>query len=269
MLQEQLQDEPIYPTRYLELQLIFARKVAASLDIPLAMALLEYTALYKILGIPGDFDAQQTAWQAALLVCTHDDAATRLHVLYRSRLDVIPKFTDGPHWGCFAYEFRAHYGLHTQVIHIHFSNQDRSGAGALSHERMQIRLAELREMFTQVARAEPQATTVCGGSWLYNWPAYRRLFPPAYGASVVPDEPHYQFRALWGQFLRHDWTVNETTAAHFLARVATLTEHASDAEIAACFPYQVLLTACPIEEFYAFYSIADIAGESNPSLSAP
>jgi hypothetical protein len=37
-------------------------------------------------------------------------------------------------------------------------------------------------MFAHIAEHEPQATTVCGASWLYNCEAYRRLFPPSYTA---------------------------------------------------------------------------------------
>lgn len=166
---------------------------------------------------------------------------------------MIPKFTDERHWGCFAYEYRSTYHTHTNVAHLHFSNQDDSGFGALSRERMSTRLAELRAMFANVAEHEPRATMVCGGSWLYNRAAYRRLFPPAYTASPVVDEPHFQFRALWGQFLRHDWTVNEEMATRFLERVAGMS---GEGQIASCFPHQVLLTACPIAEFFSFYGIA-------------
>jgi hypothetical protein len=53
-------------------------------------------------------------------------------------------------------------------------------------------------MFAYIAEHEPQATTVCGASRLYNREAYRRLFPASYtvAAALEIDEPHYQFRAL-------------------------------------------------------------------------
>lgn len=237
----------VYPSRYFALQLTYAEKVATVLGRPLDDVLLEYTALYKIPGIEGDFDAVQPSWQEALRLAHSAGAANELHRFYLSRLDVIPKFTDERHWGCFAYEYRSTYHTHTNVAHLHFSNQDDSGYGARCRERMSTRLAELTAMFAYVAAHEPQATTVCGGSWLYNREAYRRLFPPAYTASPVVDEPHYQFRALWGQFLRHDWTVNEETATRFLERVTSMSD---ERQLMSCFPYQVLLTAYTITEFF-------------------
>lgn len=56
----------VYPSRYFALQLTYAEKVAAVLGWPLDDVLLEYTAMYKILGIEGGFDAGQPVWQDAL-----------------------------------------------------------------------------------------------------------------------------------------------------------------------------------------------------------
>lgn len=251
MLSNKTGQRNVYPMRYLDLQLAFARRVAARVGQPVADVLLAYTSLYKLLGIEGDFDATQPVWQDVLATARGDDAAAGLHRLYRSRLDVIPDFTDEPHWGCFAYTYRPEYNTHTNVIRIHFSNEDDSGLGALSRAHMGARLAELTAMFAHIAAHEPHATTVCGGSWLYNRESYRRLFPPAFTASPVEDEPHYQYRALWGQFLRHDGKVDEEMAASLLQRVASI--RGAD-QIAACFPYQVLLTASPIVAFHAFYA---------------
>lgn len=243
----------VYPSPYFALQLTYAEKIATLLGRPFDDVLLEYTSIYKILGIEGDFDAGQPSWQVALQLAHGTDAANGLYHFYLSRLDVIPQFTDEPHWGCFAYNYRPTYETHTHVVRLHFSNEDVSTYGALSRERMPARLAELAAMFTHIAAHEPQATTICGGSWLYHREAYRRLFPPAFTTSPIIDEPHYQYRALWGQFLRHDWTVNEETATRFLERVAGMSD---EGQIASCFPYQVLLTACPISAFLDFYGLA-------------
>jgi hypothetical protein len=242
----------IYPIRYFDLQLSFARELATRLGQSFGDMLLAYTSLYQILGIEGDFDAQQPVWQTLLKKADGRDAATDLHQYYVGRLDVIPRFIDEPHWGCFAYNYRDTYYTHRNVIRLHFSNQDDSPHRALSHERMPARRSELAEMFAHIAVHEPKAITVCGASWLYNREAYRRLFPPSYASAtaLVVDEPHYQFRALWGQFLRHDWTVNEELAAGFLQRVEAV--HDID-EVAACFPYQVLLASSPIGAFFEFY----------------
>jgi hypothetical protein len=247
-----MQQHHIYPIRYFDLQLTLARELAARLGQSFADLLLHYTALYKILGIEGDFDAQQPVWQTLLKTAGRQDAATDVHRYYVSRLDVIPRFIDQPHWGCFAYDCLDNYHTHRNVIRLHFSNQDDSSYGTLSRERMPARRSELAEMFAHIAVHEPQAITVCGASWLYNREAYRRLFPPSYttAASLEKDEPHYQFRALWGKFLLHDWTVNEALAADFLQRVVALHDAG---QVAACFPYQVLLASSPIGAFFEFY----------------
>jgi hypothetical protein len=77
----------IYPIRYFDLQLTFARELAARLGQPFGDMLLTYTALYKILGIDGDFDAQRPAWQTLLEKTTSEDAATDIQRYYISRLD--------------------------------------------------------------------------------------------------------------------------------------------------------------------------------------
>lgn len=255
--------ERIYPAGYFDLQLTFAKRVAEVLQRPYDDVLLEFTSLYKLLGIEGEFDATQPTWQATLLAAWSADAE-QLHRLYLGQLGVIPRFTDERHWGCFAYDYRHEYDSHTNAIRIHFSNEDGSGLGALSRERMPVRLAELAAMFAHIAKHEPQATTVCGGSWLYNREAYCRLFPAAFTSSPVMDEPHYQYRALWGQFLRHDWTVNQELATRFLDRVAAMR---TAEQIATCFPYQVLLTASPISTFFEYYGAgldSSVSRDSRP-----
>ncbi len=239
----------VYPERYLEVQLLFAQKIANVARIPLAEAVLNYTAFYKMLGMDGAFDAANPEWQAFNEGLQEPAQYTAwAYQTYLARYPRIPKFTDSPHWGCFAYD----YHPDRLAIRLHFSNEDTSPYSALSHLRQATRLAELRTMFRHVREEHPQARWVKGGSWLYNWEAYRRLFPPTFGQSVRVDEPHLQFRALWGQFLRHTWQVNEKLAADFLQRV----QHLQTLEgIAACFPYQVLVTQGALENFFEFYHV--------------
>ncbi len=238
-----------YPERYFEVQLLFAQRVAEVARMPLAEAVLHYTALYRILGMPGAFDPEQPEWRAFIEGLREPDQHTIwAYQTYLARYPSIPKFTDFPHWGCFAYD----YHPDRQAIRLHFSNQDTSAYGALSHARQAVRLAELRLMFQHIQGAHPEARWVKGGSWLYNWEAYRRLFPPAFGQSARVDSPHLQFRALWGQFLRYTWQVNEEVAADFLQRVQRLQTLEN---VADCFPYQVLITRGALQDFYAFYQI--------------
>ncbi|HEY7356943.1 MAG TPA: hypothetical protein VH590_10775 [Ktedonobacterales bacterium] len=239
----------VYPEGYFKVQLLFAQKIANVARIPPAEAILNYTAFYKMLGMEGAFDATQPEWRAFIDGLREPEQHTAwTYQTYLARYPRIPKFTDFPHWGCFAYD----YHPDRQAIRLHFSNQDISGYGALSHERQAARMAELRLMFHHIQGAHPDAKWVNGGSWLYNWEAYRRLFPPAFGQSARVDEPHLQFRALWGQFLRHTWQANEEAAADFLRRVERLQTREG---VADCFPYQVLVTQGALQDFYEFYQV--------------
>jgi hypothetical protein len=241
-----------YPEVYFSLQVRYASAMAALAHQPLAAALMTQTSLYKLLGAPGAFDRDEPIWRE-LVACvdvraTVDEQSHAIYQYYLERYPAIPTFGQERHWGCFAFEWRP-----TQrAIRIHFSNEDAPEPGPLSRERTALRLDELRAMFAVVRAERPDAERVIGGSWLYALDAYRRLFPPSFNASATPDEPHLQYRALWGQFLRHDWTVSQPRAEEFLARVMRLSDPARYAE---CFPYQVLLTSAPVSDFYAFYGV--------------
>jgi len=209
----------IYPKPFFEIQLLFAQKIAQLSSQLLQDAILHYTALYRIFGLSWSFDPTDSIWQAYLQGLLPDGTNTDwTYQFYLSRYDNIPKFTDFPHWGCFSYD----YAADTCTIHIHFSNQDTSEYGALSRHRMGIRIAELRTMFTHIKQIYPDAALVRGGSWLYNRESYKRLFPPAFGQSAHIVQPNFQARSHWGQFLRHDWRVNEETKSQFLQRLNQL-----------------------------------------------
>lgn len=244
--------EAPYPEGYIAIQVALARTMAQLLGASLVETLRTYTSLYKIVGAPGDFDPAEPMWRA-LAACVDGEAsaaeqARALHRFYLRRYADIPKFGDERHWGCFAYERRPSQ----RALRLHFSNEDASGAGPLSRERSAVRREELRAMLGAARREEVDAVWILGGSWLYNLDAYRRLFPPSFGASATPDEPHIQYRALWGQFLRHDMSLNTARADDFLARVTALGDPRRYAD---CFPLQVLLTRAPIAEFYSFFDV--------------
>lgn len=248
--------EGLYPEPYIAIQIAFARRMAALAHQTLADTLLIHAALYKLVGALGDFDAAHPVWRE--LVARLDERADveeQARAIYgyylqrhRETAAYLATHGDERQWGCFACDWRPA----RRAIRIHFLNQDAPEPGALSHQRMAARHAELRAMFAVTRAERPDAEFVIGASWLYNLEAYRRLFPPAFGASAAPTEPEFQYRALWGQFLRSDWSLNAARADAFLGRVAALTE---PAQAASCFPFQVLRTQAPIVDFYAFYGV--------------
>jgi hypothetical protein len=106
-------------------------------------------------------------------------------------------------------------------------------------------------MFADIRRDLPEAEAVRGRSWMYNLPAYCRLFPPEYGLSTVVVEPELQFMSLWGQFLDRRWNLRPGPAGLFRERIATA--QTLDAVLGS-FPLPVLAPRCHIDHFYAFYA---------------
>jgi hypothetical protein len=106
-------------------------------------------------------------------------------------------------------------------------------------------------MFRAIAERHPEATTVRGGSWLYNLPAYALLFPPEYLRKTRP-VARFQAADRWGQFLDRHGQVREAMASAFLACIE---RQVSLEGLVGCFPYPVLAPECSIAHFYAFFGI--------------
>ena len=236
----------MYPQAFFQLQIAFARKVAAITSLSLSDSLLRYTALARIIGLGWQVADDDAVWgEFVSLAIQGDDHA---YGFYAQRFPQIPRFEDQPHWGCFAYE----YSPERALVRIHFGASDGSTYGPLSTLRLPIRMADLRSMFSHIRQHAPLATAVRGGSWLYNRREYQRLFPEQYVASAQPIAPHYRARALWGQFLRSNGEMNSEVADTFQQRVPLI--HTVE-DIPRCFPYPVLETTAPIALFYEFYGI--------------
>nr|MBA3946786.1 hypothetical protein [Herpetosiphonaceae bacterium] len=151
-------------------------------------------------------------------------------------------------FGCFRYN----YEMETATIRIHFAAGDTSRSSVLSKEYVAERMAELQSMFGTIRQRHPEARRVRGNSWLYNIEAYRRLYPPAFSAVLSPAGYEFQFLALWGQFLHRTGELRQPAADVFLACVEQQTTMAG---VERCFPYQMLKTACDIQEFYRWYGV--------------
>lgn len=243
---------PVYSKPFFELQLVFAQKIADLSQQPLDQVLLRFTAFYRILGLDWSLDSTNPVWQAYIQGLQQAQASNQVDFTYQfylQRYPTIPKFSDEEHWGCFAYG----YNPETRAIYFHFSSEDTSPYGPLSHHRIDIRKSELRMMFQQIHQRHPEALLVQGGTWLYNWESYKRLFPQAFGQSAkIQKMPGLFGRALWSQFLRRGWSIHQETMSLFLQRVGQL-ERVED--YPDCFPYPVLLVEAPIQLFYEFYAV--------------
>jgi hypothetical protein len=228
------------------LQLRCAERVSAIADLPIADALLRFTAIYARLGLGYRFDPAHPRWVDYLrgLPQAADPATyTAVCCAAGEGAAVTRPF------GCFRCTFVPEEGR----IRLHFSGVDPQGA--LRRERQGVRLAELRALFSDVAARYPAARSVRGNSWLYGIEAYRRLYPPAYTVSAVaaPMLEEFAYMALWGQFIDHRGELKPSLAAPFAAaveRARTL------ADLAAAVPHPVYEVECAITHFYTFYGIA-------------
>jgi hypothetical protein len=239
---------------YFSLQLAFAEHVARVADLPLPHAVAHYTNFHRRFGLGKIVDG-----------ATHPDWNRYVERLVRlpdheARLDWTMAFLDqSPEesllpgrvgFGCFAYEAPNAQGM----VRIHFGNRETGDVGPLHASRLAVRRAELAEMIAHITREHPDATHIDGGSWLYNLEAYRRLFPPAFGASRKTPYWPLTLHGLssWGQFVDHRGALKRDIAATFLSRFDALDMR----EPWKIFPYQVLVTTAPIEAFRLEYGVA-------------
>ena len=99
---------------------------------------------------------------------------------------------------------------------------------------------------------QPGVERAAGVSWLYNLPAYRRLFPAPYLTTAEIAPQRFRNMPLRGQFLDRQGTVRRAAATVLLDRLSRQTDMA---QIAGCFPLQPLAVEAPLAEFYRFYGI--------------
>ena len=234
------------------LQLRCAERAAAIVNLPIEEALLRFTVVYLRLGLGPTFDPDAPLWREYLrgVASAGDRAAFTAAFCAEYGL---PQAASP--FGCFGYTHVPEEGR----IRLHFVNADRSGAGPLSRERISVRRAELRALFAEVAGCCSSVRTVRGNSWLHGIAAYRRLYPPEYGASALPAPmaEEFQYMALWGQFLDHRGEIKAALARPFLAGLARA--RTIDA-LSAAVPRQVYEAECAIKPFYLFYGLPAPSG---------
>ena len=218
---------------FFELQLAFARKVAALSGLPLHRALFDHTNLYIRFGLGRAFDPAHPRWREYLAgLAEAADPAGWTHDFYLAdpapfaAPEVIARV------GCFSYS-----RLPGGQLRLHFENAEPDGHSPLARDRAERRRAELRALFAPLGRASDAAPTVIGTSWLYNLEAYRRLFAPAYLATARPIIGRFRHMPLWGQFLDRRGEVREGPARQFRERLDRQTRLD---DLDGCFPFPVL-----------------------------
>lgn len=235
---------------YFEVQLRFAQALAERTGEPMTHTALTHTNLHRWFGLGDPAGPERPEWAAYA-------EGLRAAVSLEAQLDWTeavfvrsPEESSGrPAFGCFSYDAPNAEG----EVRIHFTNRDADDVSPLTAEKVPRRLADLRAMFADVRERHPQAGFVRGGSWLYNIEAYRRLFPPAYGASRrAPERVHLNGTSSWGQFLDHREAIKPAARDAFLAGLPRL----DPAAPWTAFPLRALQVRAPIGLFYAFYGLA-------------
>jgi hypothetical protein len=232
---------------YFDLQLRLASVMSERTDIPFREAMGLYTNLARRLGI---FDLGGSEWSAYLdgLEAAGDRLGLTLEAFDRADPTLVsPGQTV---FGCFACDPPDEDGR----LQIHFQNREFGREpGPLSSARIDARMAELRAMFGFIQRDYPAARQVKGGSWLYNLEAYRRLFPPEYGASRQsrPEPVRLGGTSTWGQMVDYRGLVRPEAKARFLAEL----ERLDVSRPWSIFPLRAQVTLAPIQAFFAFYGL--------------
>ena len=240
-----------YAKEFLTLQVKFAQKIVEVSNQALADVLIDYTILRTLFDLRVSHDTPNPLWNEFIQgFCTSDNPEDWTYKFYRQRMTVNPDVSDDRRFfGCFSYVYP---WRGTEKLRLHFENRETSDHGTLSKERMAIRKSELSVMFRYIQANHPDVETVRGGSWLYNIPAYLRLFPPDYVKTAKPVGYETTFWALWGQFVARHGSVRQPAAAQFLV---CLKAQKTVEGCLQCFPYQVLRPECSIEIFYDFYNL--------------
>ena len=213
--------------------------------------LIDYTMLRNLFNLRVSHDLPNPLWDAFIEgLSTSDNPEDWTYDFYLQRMGVESDTSDERRFfGCFSYVYP---WRNTHKLRLHFENRETSEYGALSKDRMPVRKSELSVMFRHIQANHPDAETVRGGSWLYNIPAYLRLFPPDYIKTAKPVGYETSFWALWGQFVARKGSIRQPTAAQFLE---CLNKQKTVDSCLQCFPYQVLRPECLIETFYDFYNL--------------
>jgi hypothetical protein len=231
---------------YFELQVDFAFIVQNCLGISFEKALMEFTAFYRRTGNPDwKWDYRSQKWSSFI-------ENTRVkenyaEVAYKmSTENELKRDKEKRYFGCFRYDYK------DKIVRIHFRNNEISGS-PLSDENQYKRENELTEMFEEIQRKYPEAKTVNGGTWLYNYSSYKRLFPTEFIVGYQIEKPNFpRSNGIWGQFISSRGGLNTKRVSEFLAKAEIAK---NEEEIFEAFPFSIIKTECDIEHFYKGFSI--------------
>lgn len=233
----------IFSVEFFDLQIRFAQRVAELSGTSLADAVESHTNIYVRLSMGPKLDRSNPDWQDYLAgLSTAHDKTEWTHAVHTRRLHIPagPVSTHGA--GCFSYAL-----IGQDRARLHFFPGENPSESPLSSGNQSLRQRELATLLAMLKASSADSMQIVGGSWLYNLPCYRRLFPEPYLACLQPIAHPYQSMPLWGQFLTRDRCLRPEASARFLEQLT----HASNlSELVSCFPFSVLAGTSPAKCFY-------------------
>mgnify|MGYP003385598000 CR=1 FL=1 len=239
---------------YFQVQLQLARRLAAIRNEPVGRAALRYTNFHRRFGLRTPPDAPTEPWitfAAGLDRLTHltDQVALTQATFLAMPEEVLPP-PPKQAFGCFAHDPPDENG----DVQIHFNNADTDELGGpLASGKQARRRADLTAMVVDIRARHPDARTIRGRSWLYNLEAYRRLFPPDYAASSIPESGviNLHGNSTWGQMIDS----REAVRPDFRDILLSNLNHIDPDAPWRAFPFHVLRATAPIKSFEAFYGL--------------
>jgi hypothetical protein len=237
---------------YFEIQLRLAGRMAELTGVSLGAAAYAYTNIHRRLGLGSPRETPSEAWAvyAARLEAEPDLAAqvALTRTMFAAAIQETLPLPGQTQFGCFAHEAPDAEG----AVKMHFNNVDTDAdGGPLASGKAARRRAEMAAMVAHIREAHPEVTTIKGRSWLYNLEAYRRLFPPDYGASRVAHAGWIRLTGTssWGQMIDSREAIRPDVRDALVANLADLDPEAPW----TAFPFRVLAVQAPVETFARFY----------------
>ena len=220
---------------YFWLQVDFAKRAGGLAQMPFRQAALTYTSYVE---------------SCVALGCKWDDGfgyatptatvARRYHEFHH---DVRPG-SGQERFGCFAYDYDACRRTARVLFAAH--------PGCLGNAESSVRSSELRSLVAAAISRHAALERIVGQSWLYNVPAYKRLFPLSYVASATVVNGWFRSGALWSQVRTPDGGVRRGVARAVLTAVECIkTPYGLD----QCFPYRVLAPSASIADFLEHFGL--------------
>ena len=242
----------VYPKEFFTLMFEYARRYSEISGEELGTVLLRKVPFYYVIGNHNwDIDESNSLWLE--YVEGLNSALDPVNLAYDMYIQHLEPEGKHKYFGCFRYKCVEDSKTNEKIVKLHFENNDKSPYGPLSHQRMDVRLSELREMFMDIKNECPQAQYVQGVSWLYNYDSYKRLYPKAYTESIKEmGVVKTEFLAIWNMFINSENLVREDMYKKFLTDVS---KSKSIKELEESIPYKVFVAKAPIESFYKMYGL--------------